>query len=67
MDLEKSYLIGESLKLARKRDQLSKLNIRCPSCRTNQVQIISWFDRIKYKCRLCYKQWIYKDLDRMIR
>lgn len=52
------FLIGkgdtELLKMADRREALKRLDRICPACKSEQVQLISWYtDDLKLRCRRC--------------
>lgn len=53
-------IIMDIPKATERRLALGKLDIRCPKCNTNQVQLIDWFlePAASWKCRECKYKFI---------
>jgi len=51
-------LLSGALKLADKREAAFKTIKPCPKCKTEQVQLVGWFDQIEWKCRHCKHKWV---------
>lgn len=44
----------ELIRMAERREAVKRLDRTCPSCGSEQVQLVSWYtDDIKLRCRKC--------------
>lgn len=54
MVLHKDIINWEEVeKIVKRREDASKNVPCCPECGTYQVQLVSWVQELKYKCRHC--------------
>lgn len=54
MVLHKDIINWEEVeKIVKRREDASKNIPHCPGCGTYQVQLVSWVQELKYKCRHC--------------
>ena len=45
--------LAKALALADKREAICKHSPLCPSCSSEQVQLVTWIDTVGWKCRVC--------------